>query len=83
MFESITRKEVTGFAQQDPVNSVAFSPDGQFLALASVNAALVSPLSPRAIVDYVCTRLPFNLTLEECEQYLPGEPCHKTCPNLP
>ena len=56
---------------------------GSSMPLASGNAALVSPLSPRAIVDYVCTRLPFNLTLEDWEQCLPGEPCHKTCPNLP
>jgi hypothetical protein len=53
------------------------------MPLASGKATLVSPLSPRAIVDYVCTRLPFNLTLEDWEQYLSGKPCHKTCPNLP
>ena len=53
------------------------------MPLASGNAALVSPLSPRAIVDYVCTRLPFNLTLEDWEPYLSVEPSHKTCPVLP
>jgi len=53
------------------------------MPLASGNAALLSPLSPRAIVDYVGTRHLFSLPLEDWKRYLPGEPCHKKCPNLP
>jgi len=30
-----------------------------------------------------CARLTRNLTKEEWKQYLPDEPCRKTCPDLP
>ncbi|MGA9059851.1 MAG: hypothetical protein WB763_25455 [Terriglobia bacterium] len=83
VFESATGEEVARLAHQETVMSVAFSPDGRLLAVASLKGALISPWRSQEIADYVCAHLPFNLTPEEWKQYLPDEPHRKTCANLP
>jgi len=40
-------------------------------------------LDPVKLIDDACSRLPRNLTREEWDRYLPGEPYRATCSNLP
>jgi WD40 repeat protein len=83
VFESNSGREVTRLAHQDPVLSVAFTPDGRRLGIASGSAVNMSPWKPEDIISYVCRHLSFNLSREDWQRYLPREPYRKTCPNLP
>ena len=40
-------------------------------------------VDPQDFLRNLCTYLPRNLTLDEWQLYFPGEPYHKTCPQLP
>jgi hypothetical protein len=40
-------------------------------------------IEPAELIRGACSRLPRNLTREEWDRYLPGEPYRATCPNLP
>jgi len=54
-------------------------------AITSANEIEISHISidPAELIRDACSRLPRNLTREEWNQYLPGEPYRATCPNLP
>jgi WD40 repeat protein len=70
-------------AHEDSVNDLSFSSDGRYLATAGGNVAYVWLWRPEDLVTEACSRLTRNLTQEEWQQYLPDEPYHATCPNLP
>jgi WD40 repeat protein len=69
------------------VEDAAFSLDGNYVATASldkvvqvweVDTSLKSDSSSEA-----CARLTRNLTIQEYQRYIPSEPYHATCSNLP
>ncbi len=78
-------------------SNIAFSPDGKYLITMDQRYVPVDENSlkargkevqiwfwqPEDQIAEACRRLTRNLTLQEWQQYLPNEPYHKTCPNLP
>jgi hypothetical protein len=68
----------------DTVYEVAFSPDGKLLATTSVDrtARLWNPTFS-SWVDYGCKIVNRNLSMAEWDQFLPGLPYERTCPELP
>lgn len=53
------------------------------LAIVAANGLYVYPWQPEALMQELCKRLDRNLSREEWQRQLPGEPYHRTCPNLP
>ncbi len=95
LWEVATGQEVKRIERADIVRSVVFSPDGRWLVTNSDGRIMVNrPIWPSLEFNFLtlstddliidaCSRLSRNLTVEEWEQYLPGESYHRTCPNLP
>jgi WD40 repeat protein len=65
------------------LNDLTFSPDGNYIVIASNESLQMWPWSVERLIADACTRLPRNLTKDEWDTYIPGEPYHKTCDNLP
>jgi WD40 repeat protein len=64
--------------------AAAFSPDGRRLATVGEDAtARVWILDRQVAFTEACQHLTRNLTEAEWLQYLPDEPFHQTCPDLP
>jgi len=66
------------------INSVAFSPDGEWLVSGGMDKDLrVWTLSIDRLVERACRLAGRNLTLSEWEQYFVGELYRKTCYQWP
>ncbi|HNT76387.1 MAG TPA: hypothetical protein PKH77_15335 [Anaerolineae bacterium] len=66
------------------VTTVAFSPDGHWLASGGMNGtARIWNWRSEDIIAEACARLPRNLTRQEWKKYLPGRFYRPTCPDLP
>lgn len=66
----------------DPIDAIAFSPDGKNLAIAG-NAIRIWPL-PRVRAQRICDKLLRNLTPGEWREYVgPALAYERTCPALP
>ena len=62
------------------VNSAAFSPDGEWIATASYRTAKLWHWRPEDMIEDACSVVERgNLTEEEWNLYLPGEPYRVTC----
>ena len=71
-------------AREGPLNNVAFSPDGR--TLGTVGDRGVVRLWNLTFQDWWstgCQLVGHNLSMTQWQQFLPGEPYHRTCPDLP
>jgi WD40 repeat protein len=71
-------------AREGPLNNVAFSPDGK--TLGTVGDRGVVRLWNLTFQDWWstgCQLVGHNLSTTQWQQFLPGEPYHRTCPDLP
>ena len=67
-----------------PVDCLAFSPDSRFLCTASMDGTIrVWSVSTRRMLARAGDAVGRNLSLDEWEQYFPGETYRRTFPDLP
>ncbi|HEX3528784.1 MAG TPA: TIR domain-containing protein [Thermoanaerobaculia bacterium] len=79
--KSSSNAPVTLSGHHSPVVSILFSPDGPALATAdSTGTTLRWRMNEDDLVRFACRTVGRNLSQEEWNTYLPGEPYHKTCP---
>jgi WD40 repeat protein len=70
--------------QQGYVFSVAFSPDGMHMASTQTDGYIwLWDFDPQHWLSRACQVAGRNFTQAEWQQYFPGEPYHKTCPQWP
>jgi WD40 repeat protein len=67
----------------EKITSVAFSPDGETLAIAEGRSVLLWPQRIQVLIDMACQRAGRNLTRSEWKQYLGDSPYRATCPQWP
>ncbi|MBE7557296.1 MAG: hypothetical protein HS126_40180 [Anaerolineales bacterium] len=78
--ESVIIDDIPGNAMTE----IAFSSDGRLLTTVSKDGTVkVYYTHIEDLMNLACTRLSHNLNHEEWERFLPDEPYHPTCPNLP
>ena len=79
-----TGLEATRMRHDGDVYSVVFSPDGKYVATASKDeTARIWIWRRDDLIDLARSRLARNLTSEEWQRYLPGEPYRQTFPDPP
>ena len=84
MWDVASGGEVARVSHEDSVNGVAFSPNGKYLATSSDDkTSRLGIWQPEGLIDEACIYLARNLTSREWQEYVGGEPYHKTCANLP
>jgi WD40 repeat protein len=69
------REVLTLFGHEGPVNTVAFSPDGRFLAASGDGRVALLILPIDELRKLARDRVTRTLTDEECRQYLHVEKC--------
>ncbi len=80
---SISFIEQTVFpGHEDLIWSEAFSPDGNPQISGSPNQTIQLRAILEKLVEIGCQNMGRNLSWEEWQRYLPGEPYRQTCPNL-
>jgi WD40 repeat protein len=66
------------------IRAVAFSPDGRYLLTGyDERSAALWLWRSEDLRDQACTRLTTNFSHEEWKRWLPDQPYHQICPNLP
>ena len=84
VWEVPSGQEVARITHDGSVEDVAFSPDGRYLATESSGTARARLWRrPEDLHETACSRLTRNLTEQEWQQYLGGQPYHETCTELP
>jgi len=83
--DTATGRVVNTIYHYSVVNDFAFSPNGRWVATASVDGKVrLWPLSSEDIIREACARLPRNLSQEEWKMYLGDKTNYReTCPGLP
>ena len=80
LWDASTRKELARLEHDRLVYQVEFSPDGATLATASDdNTVRLWHMKSEDLICEAVSRLTRNLTQEEWNTYLPGEPYRETC----
>jgi len=80
VWEVSSGHQIARIAHKKWVNAVAFSPDGRYLVTASEDGtAQVWFWHPDDLIAEACSRLTRDLTREEWQLYLEGEPYRRAC----
>ncbi len=77
-----TGEKVSQIAADGFVLSIAFTRDSRKLLVGSADSLRVLPWRSDDLAARACSRLTRNLTPDEWQRFLPGEPYSKTCPEL-
>jgi hypothetical protein len=67
---------------QKGVEAVGISPDNRWLVTVSEDSTRIWPLRVNDLIDLARVTVGRNFTTEEWKRYFPGEPYHKTFPDL-
>jgi WD40 repeat protein len=73
---------VTFFGGSSDLEGVAVAPDGQVMVVSTATMSYLLPAIEQ-LPQLACTQLRRNLTWDEWQTYLPGQPYRVTCPDFP